>query len=207
MLFFLLSERPFAWYLWAYTTTFGHGVALRFVQYYLNYNFDRSDFGELSGLGMLFQTLFVIFALTGGCTGSTAGSVKIFRWQVVWAYLKQSMITAVDPNRVVPVKVKQYTIDPGIISSVLVFVMSFFGVIMAVTLLLAFTGLDFATAFSAAVATVTNSGPGIVASIGPDGNYASLSVVAKYALMAAMLLGRLEVLTVLVVFTKNFWRK
>ncbi len=78
---------------------------------------------------------------------------------------------------------------------------------MAVTLLLAFTGLDFATAFSAAVATVTNSGPGIVASIGPDGNYASLSVVAKYALMAAMLLGRLEVLTVLVVFTKNFWRK
>lgn len=157
--------------------------------------------------GVLFQTLFIIFSFTGGCTGSTAGSVKIFRWQVLWAYLKQSMITAVDPNRVVPVKVKQYTMDPGIISSVLVFVMSFFGVIMAVALLLAFTGLDFATAFSAAVAVVTNVGPGVVASIGPDGNYASLSVVAKYAVMAGMLLGRLEVLTVLVVFTKNFWRK
>lgn len=157
--------------------------------------------------GVAFQVLFVVFALTGGCTGSTSGSIKIFRWQVVWAYLKQSMVTAVDPNRVVPVKVRQYTISQPVISSVLIFVMSFFGVIIAATLILAFLDVDFTTALSASIASVTNSGPGIVASIGPDGNYAFLPPAAKDVLSAAMLLGRLEVLTVLVVFTKNFWRK
>ncbi len=157
--------------------------------------------------GVIFQTLFIIFALTGGCTGSTSGSIKIFRWQVVWAYLKQSLVTAVDPNRVVPVKVKQYTISPEAVSSVLVLVVAFFVTIFVSTLVLAFLGLDFATAFSAAVACISNSGPGIVDSIGPNGNYGWMSGAAKDCLSVTMLLGRLEILTVLVVFTKNFWRK
>ena len=157
--------------------------------------------------GVVFQTLFIIFALTGGCTGSTSGSIKIFRWQVVWAYMKQSLATAVDPNRVVPVKVKQYTISPAAVSSVLVLVLAFFVTIFASTLVLAFLGLDFATAFSAVVACISNSGPGIVASIGPSGNYGWMSGAAKDCLSATMLLGRLEILTVLVVFTRNFWRK
>lgn len=157
--------------------------------------------------GVLFQTLFIIFALTGGCTGSTSGSVKIFRWQVVWAYLKQSMVTAVDANRIVPIKVKQFTISPSAVSSVMVFVVAFFITIFAASMALAFLGVDFVTAFSAVVACATNSGPGVVPSIGPDGNFAWFSDGAKDILSATMLLGRLEVLTVLVVFTRNFWRK
>lgn len=157
--------------------------------------------------GNFFQALFIVFALTGGCTGSTSGSIKIFRWQVVWAYLKQSLSTAVDFNRVVPVKVKQYTISSTAVSSVLVFVILFFAVIFIFTLLLSFLGLDTATSFSAVVACITNSGPGVVGSIGPDGNYAWMTNIAKDCLSIVMLLGRLEILTILVVFTKTFWRR
>ena len=158
--------------------------------------------------GMLFQTLFVIFALTGGLRGSTAGSVKIFRWQVVWAYLKQSMITAVDPNRVVPVKSqtvydrsRNYFVGFGCDSR-------FRGDYGGKRCCWRFTGLDFATAFSAAVATVTNSGLRNCR-LDRAGRKlcASLSVVAKYALMAAMLLGPFGSFDGVGCIYQNFWRK
>ena len=151
-------------------------------------------------------TIFIIFALTGGCTGSTSGSVKIFRWQVVWAYLKQSMIVATEPNRVVPIKIGNLTTSNSIISSVFVFISAFMATLVVLTVLVAWTGLDFSTAFSAVVACITNSGPGIGPVVGPAGTFAPLSDFAKYMLSLAMLLGRLEVLTVIVIFTKSFWR-
>jgi len=157
--------------------------------------------------GALAVALFLIFSVTGGCTGSTTGAIKVFRWQVLWAYLKHSLVQAVDPNRVVLIKVKQYVLDGGVIASVLVFLSSFFITIVVLTLTLCFTGMDFLTAFSAVIACITNTGPGVVAAIGPVGNYAGLDNFAKDILSLAMLLGRLEILTVLVVFTKNFWRK
>ena len=151
-------------------------------------------------------TIFIIFALTGGCTGSTSGSVKIFRWQVVWAYLRQSLIVATEPNRVVPIKIGKMTASGSIVSSVFVFLSAFMGTLVVFTVLVAMTGLDFETAFSAVVACITNSGPGIGPIVGPAGTFAPLSDFAKYMLVLAMLLGRLEVLTVLVIFTKSFWR-
>ena len=185
------------------------GTALRYASFNIISIVTTTGLTSVNYLewGALFQTLFIIFALTGGCTGSTSGSVKIFRWQVVWAYLRQSLVTAVDPNRVVPVKVKQYTIAPAAVSSVLVLIVAFFATITVSTVLLAFIDIDFATAFSASVTCITNSGPGVVASIGPDGNFGWMPGAAKDILSATMLLGRLEVLTVLVVFTRNFWRK
>lgn len=86
---------------------------------------------------------FYHFALTGGCTGSTSGSVKIFRWQVVWAYLKQSMIVATEPNRVVPIKIGNLTTSNSIISSVFVFISAFMATLVVLTVLVAWTGLDF----------------------------------------------------------------
>ena len=161
---------------------------------------DYMQWGPLAG------TIFIIFALTGGCTGSTSGSVKIFRWQVVWAYLKQSMIVATEPNRVVPIKIGNLTTNGSIVSSVFVFMSAFMGTMVILTVLTALTGLDFSTAFSAVVACITNSGPGIGPVVGPAGTFAPLSDFAKYMLSLAMLLGRLEVLTVIVIFTKSFWR-
>ena len=156
--------------------------------------------------GPLAGTIFIIFALTGGCTGSTSGSVKIFRWQGVWAYLRQSLIVATEPNRVVPIKIGKMTTSGSIVSSVFVFLSAFMGTLVVFTVLVAMTGLDFETAFSAVVACITNSGPGIGPIVGPAGTFAPLSDFAKYMLVLAMLLGRLEVLTVLVIFTKSFWR-
>lgn len=157
--------------------------------------------------GALAGTIFIIFSLTGGCTGSTTGSIKIFRWQAVWAYLKQSLLLATDPDRIVPIKIKKYVIENSVISSVLVFLTAYFFVIVTLTIILSLGGLDFATALSAVITCITNTGPGVVDKIGPVGNYAWMSSLDKNTLSVAMLLGRLEILTVLVVFTKNFWRK
>ncbi|MBO5443020.1 MAG: TrkH family potassium uptake protein [Alphaproteobacteria bacterium] len=156
--------------------------------------------------GVWAGAFFIMFALTGGCTGSTSGSIKMFRWQVVLAYVKKTLITATDPNRVVPIKVGSLTTSESVVSSVLVFMTAYFFSVVFLTIFVSMTGLDFETAFSAVIACMTNSGPGIGPIIGPSGNYSSLSDVAKYLLSFAMLLGRLELLTVLVLFTKNFWR-
>ena len=161
---------------------------------------DYMQWGPLAG------TIFIIFAMTGGCTGSTSGSVKIFRWQVLWAYLKQSLIVATEPNRVVPLKIGNMVTSGSIVSSVFVFLSAFMGTLVLFTVLVAMTGLDLETAFSAVVACITNSGPGVGPVVGPAGTFAPLSDFAKYMLVLAMLLGRLEVLTVLVIFTKSFWR-
>lgn len=150
---------------------------------------------------------FILFALTGGCTGSTSGSIKIFRWQVVFAYIKRSLIVATEPNRVMPVKIGRDNIDYGIVSSVFLFFIVFLLSILILTCFVAVGGYDLEIAFSSVVACITNSGPGIGNLIGPAGNYSSLSDYAKYVLSFAMLLGRLEVLTVLALFTKSFWEQ
>lgn len=152
-------------------------------------------------------TVFIIFALTGGCTGSTSGSIKIFRWQVVLAFLKKHIITSIEPNRVVPVKIGNLASDNNLVTSVFVFLSAFSFSIIIFTVFLALNGLDFSTAFSSVVACITNSGPGIGELVGPAGNYSSLSSSIKYALAFVMMLGRLEVLTILVVLSKNFWHQ
>jgi trk system potassium uptake protein TrkH len=156
--------------------------------------------------GAFAATAFVIFALTGGCTGSTSGGVKIFRWQIVLAQLKRSFITTTEPNRLLPLKVDGITISHNVASSIFVFFIAYAFSVAVISLLVALSGVDFATAFSATIACITNSGPGNTQIIGPAGSYASLSEYVKVLLAFTMILGRLEVLTVLVLFTKSFWR-
>lgn len=191
-----------------YNGTYGFWTALRFATFNIvsittSTGFVSTDY---MAWGPWAGTFFIIFALTGGCTGSTSGSVKIFRWQVVVAYLKKSLIVATEPNRVVPVKIGSLTTDGSIISSVFVFLSAYVFSLTVLTVLVALTGVDFDTAFGSVVACITNSGPGIGSVVGPAGTFAPLSDTAKYILSFAMLLGRLEVLTVLVIFTKSFWR-
>ncbi len=151
-------------------------------------------------------TIFIIFALTGGCTGSTAGSIKIFRWQVIWAYLKRSLITTIEPNRVVPIKIGHLTSDNHIVNSVFTFFIAYFFCFVVLSLLIAISGVDFNTAFGSVIACFTNTGPSISHTTGPAGNYTDFNAYCKYILSVAMLLGRLDVLTVLAIFTKNFWQ-
>ncbi len=157
--------------------------------------------------GAFSSTLFIIFALTGGCTGSTSGSIKIFRWQVVFAFIRQTLTLATDPNRVMPVKIGKLLVSNGVVASVFVFLACYLVSIGVLSVLVALTGQPFDIAFSSVIACLTNSGPGVGNVIGPVGNYSSLPDMAKYILSFAMLLGRLEVITIFVVCTKNFWRK
>lgn len=157
--------------------------------------------------GAFSSTFFIIFALTGGCTGSTSGSIKIFRWQVVFAFIRQTLTLATDPNRVMPVKIGKLLVSNGVVASVFVFLACYLVSIGILGVLVALTGQPFEIAFSSVIACLTNSGPGVGNVIGPVGNYSSLPDVAKYILSFAMLLGRLEVITILVVGTRNFWRK
>lgn len=163
--------------------------------------------GDYMNWGAFAQTIFIIFALTGGCTGSTSGAIKTFRWQVIFAFIKKSVINLTEPNRIISVKIGNLNVDNSIISSVFLFVTTFSLSIVVLTVLVAITGVDFTTAFSAIVGCITNAGPGVGKIVGPAGSFAPLSDFAKYVCSFAMLLGRLEILTILVVFTRNFWHK
>ncbi len=156
--------------------------------------------------GNFAATVFVIFALTGGCTGSTSGGVKIFRWQVILAQLKKTFITTTEPNRLMPLKVDGATVGYEISNSIFVFFIAYAFSVAVITILIALSGIDFSTAFSATIACITNSGPGNTPMIGPAGNYSGLADYVKLLLSFTMILGRLEVLTILVLFTKSFWR-
>ena len=182
--------------------------ALRYACFYIVSIVTSSGFSSTDYLswGAWSGTFFIIFALTGGCTGSTTGSIKIFRWQVVFAFLKKSVIGATDPNVVVPIKLGNYNVETKLVSSIFIFFSAYIVCVGIFTIGLALTGLDFATAISSVVACMTNSGPGIVAANGPVGNYAFLSPIAKLICGIAMLVGRLDVLTVLVIFSRSFWR-
>ena len=157
--------------------------------------------------GMFTQTIFLIFAITGGCSGSTSGGVKSFRWQVIIAFFKKSITNMTEPSRIIPVKIKDLNVDDNVIKSVFIFILAFGLSIVSLTVLVAITGVDFTTAFSAIIGCITNAGPGVGEIVGPSGTFAPLSDFAKYVCAFAMLLGRLEVMTILVVFTRNFWRK
>ena len=144
--------------------------------------------------------VFLILFLHGGCTGSTTGSIKIFRWQVVWAFLKKHMIKAISPNQVVLMKNGDKIIDDNIVNSVFALILAFLFGIVFFTLVLSLSGLDFMTAFGATVANITGIGTGLTEAIGPRGNFAAFTPFVKYTLSFVMVLGRLEVITVLVLF-------
>lgn len=156
--------------------------------------------------GIWTAVFFSLLSLHGGCIGSTTGSVKTMRWQVLFSYIHKVIASAVNPNRVVPVKVGEVPVADKVVISVLVYILLFFITIAICAISLNFMGYDFTTSLSAAIASITNTGPGIATEIGIAGNYAFFSPMAKLLLCAAMMFGRLEILTLLVVFTPSFWK-
>ncbi len=156
--------------------------------------------------GIWTAVFFTLLSLHGGCIGSTTGSIKVMRWQVLRSYFHKILIASIEPNRVVPIKIGEAPIADKAVNSVFVYIFSFLGSIAAVALVLNLMGYDLSTSLTAAVSTVTNTGPGASKAISASGNYAFFSNSAKYLLSMAMLLGRLEIMTILVIFTKSFWK-
>lgn len=156
--------------------------------------------------GTWVTAVILLLSLVGGCTGSTSGSIKIFRWQVIKAFLRKYFLSAIEPNRVIPLKIGQVNMPEKVTMSVFVYIFSFLICLALLTVLLSACGLDFKTAVAAVTACITNVGVGSISVIGPSGNYAFFSEGIKGVLCFAMLLGRLEVITVIVVLSKSFWR-
>ncbi len=157
--------------------------------------------------GVWATSAILLLSFCGGCTGSTCGSIKIFRWQTIHAFLKKYILSAIEPHRVVPLKVGNINASEKITTSVFVYVFSFFLCLFTLSLLVSLIGVNFQTAFAAVTACITNVGVGSINIIGPSGNYAFFAPSVKCLLAFAMLLGRLEIITVIVLVSRSFWRK
>ncbi|MFW6077366.1 MAG: TrkH family potassium uptake protein, partial [Hyphomicrobiales bacterium] len=150
--------------------------------------------------------VFFVLMFIGGCSGSTCGGMKTFRLQIMTITAISYLKRLISPNRVVVSAYGGRQITGDVSAAVLAFVSVMFATVMMFTVALSLFGLDFETALSAATSAVTNVGPGLGATVGPAGNFSSLPDGAKILLSIAMLLGRLEFFTVLVVFSRDFWR-
>ena len=149
---------------------------------------------------------FFMIMFIGGCAGSTSCGIKIFRFQVLYETLKQHVNNIFYPNGVFVMRFNSRVLEDNVSSAVMSFLFLYVAIFFIVASLLSLTGLDFITALSASGSAISNVGPGLGEQIGPSGTYKELGDVAKWILMAAMLIGRLELLTVLVLFVPRFWR-
>jgi trk system potassium uptake protein TrkH len=156
--------------------------------------------------GPFLVMMFFFLGLIGGCAGSTACSVKIFRYQLLFASIRVQLQRIRSPNGVFMARYEGRPVTSDVLSSVISFFMFFVVTIGIVAWALALTGLDFITSISGAATAVANIGPGLGDTIGPAGNFGSLNDTAKWILSLAMLIGRLELLAVFAIFTLRFWR-
>ena len=155
-----------------------------------------------------FTCQFVLFALMfiGGCAGSTGGGMKVYRVHLLLKAVAVEVTRLVHPRAVVPVRIAGNPVAREVIANVLGFFVLFMLVFVIGVFLMSALGLDMATSFGAAVASLGNIGPGL-GDVGPTDNYAGLPALAKWILTVFMLMGRLEVYTVIVLFAPGTWRK
>lgn len=162
--------------------------------------------GDYSLWGSFPVMVVFLFTFMGACSGSTAGGIKIFRFQIIYMALRMQVQRMIHPHAVIP---RQYTgvrLSDEVIASVLVFSMVYLLTMIGLALALAAVGLDFVTALTGAATAIGNVGPGLGEIIGPAGNFSSLPDAAIWILSLGMLLGRLELMTVFVLLSPVFWR-
>jgi len=164
--------------------------------------FVTADFASWhSGARILLLTLMFI----GACGGSTGGAIKVVRVLALIKHTRVMMRKAISPKAVIPMKLNQKPISEGIIRDIISFLFLYILVAIAASVVLCFLGLNLETAISAVAATLGNVGPGL-GEVGPISNYAGLPNPAKFILIICMWLGRLELFTVIMIFSPRFWR-
>jgi trk system potassium uptake protein TrkH len=140
------------------------------------------------------------------CAGSTGGGIKMVRALILVKGARRELKRIVHPRAVVPVTLGGTAVDGNVLQSVLAFMLIYGAVLIGATMLLLFSGLDVITAFTAVVACINNTGPGL-GQVGPAGNFQGLTDFQTWVCTITMLLGRLELFSILVLFTASFWRK
>jgi trk system potassium uptake protein TrkH len=150
--------------------------------------------------------VFFVLTFVGGCTGSTSGGIKILRFHILFSMIAQQAKQAIYPRRVVPTRYGHKPVSNEQIASVGAFVFLFLATFVVFSVLLSLSGLDTATALSSAATALGNVGPGVGPTVGPAGNFAGLSEFQKLTLCAAMIIGRLEILSVFLLLMPSFYR-
>ena len=162
---------------------------------------------DYSVWGGFIHIAFFLMAFIGGCTGSAGGAIKIFRWQIL-AQITRIQINRLSlPHRIMPITFNHRAVDEDVTDSVLAFVVLYLLTYAACAAVIAAMGLDIVTALSGSAAAIGNVGRGIGDIIGPTGNWRSIPPSAKWVLCFEMIAGRLELLTVFVLFTPKFWKE
>ncbi|MFQ1699814.1 TrkH family potassium uptake protein [Loktanella agnita] len=150
--------------------------------------------------------MFFFIGLIGGCAGSTACSVKVFRYQLLFAAIKSQIRQIHSPHGIFTPRYEGRPVSEDVLNSVMAFLVAFILSLGVTSVLLGMTGLDFITSVSGAAAAIGNIGPGLGLEIGPAGNYANINDLAKWILALAMFVGRLEIMVVLTILSVKFWR-
>ncbi|MDP6574500.1 MAG: TrkH family potassium uptake protein [Rhodospirillales bacterium] len=161
---------------------------------------------EYDTWGAFAVPIFFFIMFIGGCAGSTTSGIKIFRFQVIYATTKAQIERLMQPHGVFTPYYNRKPIPPDVSESVMGFFFLFALAFTVLALGLSFLGLDFLTSMSGAASAIANVGPGMGEVIGPAGTFATLPDSAKWLLSCGMLIGRLELYTVLILFAPSFWR-
>lgn len=161
---------------------------------------------DYTAWGPFFAVAFFVLTPVGGCTGSTAGGGKAMRWIIMFRSLRNQVRAVAVPNGVFVTRYQGRPVSDEVLSGVMTFLFFYALTVGVVAIVLSFLGLDMATSISGSLTAVANVGPGVGSIIGPAGNFATLPDAAKLVLTFAMYAGRLELLTVFVLFMPAFWR-
>ncbi len=151
---------------------------------------------------------YILFALMffGGCAGSTGGSVKCIRILLLLKQAYKEIYGLIHPHAVSTIKLGKKTVPPDVMESVLGFSLVYLGIFVVASLLMSWLGLDFKSALSSVAACIGNVGPGL-GMVGPVKTYLPIVPTGKWILILCMILGRLEIFTLLILFLPQFWKK
>ncbi|MDX9993979.1 MAG: potassium transporter TrkG [Rhodocyclaceae bacterium] len=183
-------------------------TALRYVAFHsislaTSLGFATTDYAAWPMFGQLWILFLGSFF---ACSGSTGGGIKMMRAIILYKQVFREVLRAMHPRIVHPVRLGRQVVSEPVLHAVLGFSFIYMAIIVSLTLLMSASGLELVTAFSAIVATLNNTGPGLGA-VGPASNFSSLTDFQTWVCSFAMILGRLEIFTLLVVLTPAFWRK
>src|SRR6056297_203733 len=162
-----------------------------------------ADYNQWPAMSKL---ILLLCMFAGASAGSTGGGMKLMRIMCCFKYCYKEIFTLIHPRAVAPVKIGGKTVSDAVIGSILGFLALYLGLFGLCSVLLAGLGVDFTTAFSAVAASIGNIGPGL-GLVGPIGNYAGIPDPGKWLLIWCMLLGRLEIYTVIIFLAPVFWKK
>lgn len=162
--------------------------------------------GDVSAWGDLPLLILIVAGFIGACTASTGCSIKVFRFLVLFEAIKAQLRLLIHPNRVMPIYLDGRRVEDEVISSVIVMFIAFVLGVGALMILLSLTGLETRTSITAAWTAICNVGPAFGPEVGPTGAVDQFPAAAKWLMIVGMLLGRLEMVAVLVLLLPRFWR-